>query len=181
VAVGHTVAPPLGPRRGDQSYKPRNKFSPYQLCGRTNYQVFKCYKRFDPTYKGEEKCANASGSYGVDSNWYADLSTTNHITRELDKLIVKTMIRSISLVAQVCGRDSASTAHVSPCRPDSRSSTLESPDADTSLVAFGSVSVDSLGSSTAGGLAVHAVPSRPGTRLQHGIQKPKVYMEDVIL
>jgi hypothetical protein len=172
VAVGHTVAPPLGPRRGDQSYKPRNKFSPYQLCGRTNYQVFKCYKRFDPTYKGEEKYANASGSYGVDSNWYADSSTTNHITRELDKLIVKTMIRSLSL---------ASTAHVSPCRPDSRSSTLESPGADTSLVAFGSVFVDSLGSSTASGLAVHAVPSRPGTRLQHGIRKPKVYMENVIL
>jgi hypothetical protein len=66
----------------------RNKFPPCQLCGRTNHPVFKCYKRFDPTYTGEEKSANTASSYGVDSNWYADSSATDHVTGELNKLAV---------------------------------------------------------------------------------------------
>jgi hypothetical protein len=57
-----------GRGRGDQSYKPKNKFPLCQLCGRTNHPVFKYYKRFDLTYTGEEKSANAPGSYIVDSN-----------------------------------------------------------------------------------------------------------------
>jgi histone deacetylase 1/2 len=51
--------------------------------------VFKCYKRFDPTYMGEEKSANAANSYGVDSNWYADSGATDHVTGELENLAVK--------------------------------------------------------------------------------------------
>jgi hypothetical protein len=42
-----------------------------------------------PPYMGEDKSANAARSYGVNSNWYADLDATDHITRELDKLAVK--------------------------------------------------------------------------------------------
>jgi hypothetical protein len=80
---------PGGRGCGDQSYKPKNKFPLCQLCGRTNHTVFKCYKRFDPTYMGEEKSANAARSYEVDSNWYADSGATDHITGELDKLVVK--------------------------------------------------------------------------------------------
>jgi hypothetical protein len=72
--------------RGD---KPQNKFPPCQLCSRTNHPIFKCYKRFDPTYMGEEKSANAADSYGVDSNWYADSGATDHITGDLDKLAVR--------------------------------------------------------------------------------------------
>jgi hypothetical protein len=37
---------------------------------------------------GEEKSANTAGSYGVDSNWYANSGTTDHITGKLDKLAV---------------------------------------------------------------------------------------------
>jgi hypothetical protein len=48
-----------------------------------------CYKKFDPNYMGEEKSVNAANSYGVDSNWYADLGATDHVTGELDKLTVK--------------------------------------------------------------------------------------------
>jgi hypothetical protein len=51
--------------------------------------VFKCYKRFDPTYMGEEKSANTAQSYGIDSNWYADSGATDHITRDLENLVVK--------------------------------------------------------------------------------------------
>jgi hypothetical protein len=37
----------------------------------------------------EEKIANVATSYGVDSNWYADSGTTDHVIGELDKLPVK--------------------------------------------------------------------------------------------
>jgi hypothetical protein len=74
---------------GDFSNKSRNRFPPCQLCGRTNHPVFKCYKRFDPNYMGEEKNANAATSYGVDSNWYADSGGTEHVIGELDKLTMK--------------------------------------------------------------------------------------------
>jgi hypothetical protein len=41
-----------GRGRGDSFNKCKNQFPPCQLCGRTNHPVFKCYKRFDPTYMG---------------------------------------------------------------------------------------------------------------------------------
>jgi hypothetical protein len=42
----------------------------------------KCWKRFDHSYNGEEKAANAaSSSYGIDTNWY--------ITSNLHKIAVK--------------------------------------------------------------------------------------------
>jgi hypothetical protein len=50
--------------------------------------VFKCYKRFDPNYMGEEKSVNTTQSYGVDLNWYADSGATDHMTRELDNLAI---------------------------------------------------------------------------------------------
>jgi hypothetical protein len=50
--------------------------------------MFKCYKRFDPNFMREERSANATNSYGVDSNWYADSGATDHVTGELDKLAV---------------------------------------------------------------------------------------------
>ena len=77
-----------GRGRGDSS-KPGNKFPPCQLCGKTNHPVFKCFKRFDPSYMGEGRSANAVTSYGVDSNWYADSGATDHVTGELDKLAVR--------------------------------------------------------------------------------------------
>jgi hypothetical protein len=39
-----------------------NQFPLCELCGRTNHPVFKCYKRFDPTYTGEEESANTTNS-----------------------------------------------------------------------------------------------------------------------
>jgi hypothetical protein len=65
----------------DYVNKPRNHFSPCQLSGRTNHPIFECYTRFDLNYMGEEKSANTANSYGVDSNWYAALGATDHVTR----------------------------------------------------------------------------------------------------
>jgi hypothetical protein len=61
-----------GRGHGEFNNKSRNQFPLCELCGRTNHPVFKWYKRFDPTYTGEEKSANTANSYGVDSNWYED-------------------------------------------------------------------------------------------------------------
>jgi hypothetical protein len=38
---------------------------------------------------GEERSANTTQSYGVDSKWYADLGATNHVTGKRDKLAIK--------------------------------------------------------------------------------------------
>jgi hypothetical protein len=86
---GHDPGCGGGCRRGDYFNKPRKNFPPCQLCGRTNHLVFKCYKRFDPNYIGEEKSINSANSYGVDSNWYADSGATDQVIGELDKLTMK--------------------------------------------------------------------------------------------
>jgi hypothetical protein len=36
---------------------------PCANCDKANHLIFKCYKRFDPAYMGEEKFANAAHSY----------------------------------------------------------------------------------------------------------------------
>jgi hypothetical protein len=74
---------------GDLFDKPKNKFPPCELCGKTNHLIFKCFKRLDPNYMGEEKSVNAAASYGVDTNWYAHSGVTDHVTGDLDKLVVK--------------------------------------------------------------------------------------------
>jgi hypothetical protein len=78
-----------GRGQGDQFTKTKNRFPPCQLCGRTNHLVFKCYKRFDPSYMGEEKSTYAAHSHGVDSSWYGDSGATDHVTGEHEKLVVR--------------------------------------------------------------------------------------------
>jgi hypothetical protein len=61
-----------------------------QLCGKNGHEVLKCWERFNRDYNGEEKVAgSASTSYGVDPNWYIDSGTTDHITRDLEKLSMR--------------------------------------------------------------------------------------------
>jgi hypothetical protein len=38
---------------------------------------------------GEDKSANTTHSYGVDSNWYANSGATDHVTGELNKLAMR--------------------------------------------------------------------------------------------
>jgi hypothetical protein len=65
--------------------------------------VFKCYKRFDPSYVGEEKVANVAHSYGVDSIWYVDSGATDHVTRDLDRLVVRNMYNSTDQIYTASG------------------------------------------------------------------------------
>jgi hypothetical protein len=61
-----------------------------QLCKKTEHTVQRCWKRFDRNFTGEEKTVNnAEGqSYSVDTAWYSDTGAIDHITGELDKLVV---------------------------------------------------------------------------------------------
>jgi hypothetical protein len=61
-----------------------------QLCGKRGHTVVRCYKRFDSSFTGVERNAGATiTTYGVDTNWYTDSSTSNHITGELEKLTTR--------------------------------------------------------------------------------------------
>jgi hypothetical protein len=54
--------------------------------------VLRCYKRFDASFTGAQENKSASSatvSYGVDTNWYTDTRTTDHITGELEKITVR--------------------------------------------------------------------------------------------
>ncbi|XBJ15358.1 hypothetical protein VPH35_007269 [Triticum aestivum] len=62
-----------------------------QICGKPDHLAWKCWKRYDESYQGEEeKSANmVTPQYGVDTNWYLDSGATDHITGDLEKLTVR--------------------------------------------------------------------------------------------
>jgi hypothetical protein len=65
-----------------------------QICGIEGHMAPHCYNRYDERYTGppqhQQKSASSTttSSYGVDTNWYMDSGTTDHITSELDKLTI---------------------------------------------------------------------------------------------
>jgi hypothetical protein len=62
------------------------------LCKKEGHSVIYCWYRFDENFVvPEEKSANSAhhGRYDVDSNWYTDNGSTNHITGELDKMVIR--------------------------------------------------------------------------------------------
>ncbi|XP_073360533.1 uncharacterized protein [Aegilops tauschii subsp. strangulata] len=61
-----------------------------QICKKPNHTALECYRRFDIAFTKEKSASAVSNSsYGVDTNWYVDTSTTDHITGELDKLTMR--------------------------------------------------------------------------------------------
>jgi histone deacetylase 1/2 len=60
-----------------------------QVCLKEGHNAASCWHRFDADYVPDEKLANTVvHRYGVDSNWYTDTGATDHITSELDKLVI---------------------------------------------------------------------------------------------
>lgn len=82
-----------------------------QICKRRGHAAWRCFKRYDKNFNpppkrqgggggnsgggggnsggGNTKSANTvSAAYGVDTNWYLDTGTTDHVTGELEKLVV---------------------------------------------------------------------------------------------
>ncbi|CAN6248680.1 unnamed protein product [Urochloa humidicola] len=69
----------------------RNSGGRCQVCYKPNHSAAECWHRFDEDYVPEEKhvAAAAAVGYNVDTNWYADTGSTDHITSELDKLAMR--------------------------------------------------------------------------------------------
>jgi hypothetical protein len=60
-----------------------------QVCFKEGHSATSCWHRFDVDYVPDDKNANSANHvYGVDSNWYTDTGATDHITSELDKLVI---------------------------------------------------------------------------------------------
>lgn len=63
-----------------------------QLCGKEGHTILRCYKRYDASFARppeQRSASSATTSYGVDTNWYTDTGTTDHIMGELEKLTVR--------------------------------------------------------------------------------------------
>jgi hypothetical protein len=86
------VATVIGRGNGSQENNSNNSGShsnlQCQLRWRKGHVVRKCFKLFDRSSGEEKSTAPATTSYGIDTNWYADSGTTNHIMSDLDKLSV---------------------------------------------------------------------------------------------
>jgi hypothetical protein len=61
-----------------------------QVCLKYGHTADRCWYRFVEDFVPEQchTAAAATSSYTVDTNWYADSGTTDHITSELDKLTI---------------------------------------------------------------------------------------------
>lgn len=132
------------PGRGGSFGRGRNDGKPKptcQLCGKIGHIVAKCWKRFDPSFTGEEKNANtaAVNSYGIDTNWYIDSGATDHITGEMEKLMVKDKYTGNDQVHNASGAGMnidhvGHTAIRTPTRDLTLKNVLHVPDACKSLV-----------------------------------------------
>jgi histone deacetylase 1/2 len=61
-----------------------------QVCLKEGHTADRCWHQFEENYVPDEKYASATmNSYNIDTNWYTNTGTTNHITRELEKLAVR--------------------------------------------------------------------------------------------
>jgi histone deacetylase 1/2 len=59
------------------------------VCLKEGHSADNCWHRFDADYVPEVKNANtAFHGYSADSGWYTDTGATDHITSELDKLVI---------------------------------------------------------------------------------------------
>lgn len=75
------------PNKGNNSS--RHFSSTCQVCFKEGHSVVQCWHQFDPDYVPDERHVNAAGnSYDVNTNWYTDTGSTDHITSNLDKLNV---------------------------------------------------------------------------------------------
>jgi hypothetical protein len=72
---------------------PNNPYKDHQcqVCDKFGHTTLHCWKRFDKNYAGLEKTENvasSSTSYNLDPAWYDDSAAMNHISGDLDKLMM---------------------------------------------------------------------------------------------
>ena len=77
-----------GPNNGNRSNNNgarRNTGPRCQVYFKPNHTAAECWHRFDEDYVPDERhVAAAASSYNVDTNWYTDTGSTDHITSELE-------------------------------------------------------------------------------------------------
>jgi hypothetical protein len=60
-----------------------------QVCFKEGHSAATCWHRFDADYVPDQKNVNSAvNRYGADNSWYTDTGATDHITSELDKLVI---------------------------------------------------------------------------------------------
>jgi hypothetical protein len=60
-----------------------------QVCSKEGHNTVNCWHRFDADYVSDDKNVNtAVHRYSTDNSWYTDTGATDHITSELDKLVI---------------------------------------------------------------------------------------------
>ena len=71
----------------------RNTGGRCQVCFKPNHTAAECWHIFDEDYVPDERhiaaATAASTSYKVDTNWYTNTGSTDHITSELEKLSMR--------------------------------------------------------------------------------------------
>jgi hypothetical protein len=61
-----------------------------QVCLKFGHAADRCWHQFEEDYVPEERNASAAmNSYSIDNTWYTDMGATDHITGELEKLVVR--------------------------------------------------------------------------------------------
>jgi hypothetical protein len=70
--------------------RPTTTRPPCQICGKVGHTALRCWHRMDESYQEFPLSASlAATSYQVDPNWYTDTGAMDHITSDLDRLIIR--------------------------------------------------------------------------------------------
>ena len=133
-----------------------------QLCERTGHTVHNCWYRFNRKYvppsngvggarqpgsSTQKSVSSAVPSYGIDSNWYMDSGSTDHITSELDKLTTRERYHGGDQILAADGKG-MSISHIgksiirTPKRDFSFNNILHVPSAQKNLVSVQKFTTD---------------------------------------
>jgi hypothetical protein len=77
----------FGGRRGG-NIKSSDKHPLCQVCKKKEHTTDRCWHMFDEDYAPEERMVAAATSSGTDNNWYTDSGATDHVTGDLEKLVI---------------------------------------------------------------------------------------------
>jgi hypothetical protein len=71
-----------------------------QICGKIGHTAIKCWYRMDESFQDENPSVAlaSTSSYKVDPNWYSDTGATDHITSDLDHLVMRDQYQGKDMV-----------------------------------------------------------------------------------
>jgi hypothetical protein len=126
---------------GRISYNSSNVKHPLcQVCKKKGHTTNRCWHRFDEGYILEERTAAAAAGFnGHDSTWYIDSEATNHITSDLERLIVRDKYHDNDQIHTASG-SGMNISHIghntihTPCRQLQLNKILHVPQASKNLI-----------------------------------------------